>query len=286
MNPPRPDGRLFVVGTPIGNLDDITLRALRVLREASLIAAEDTRVTAKLLSRHNISTPTTSILGAGATRNISGILRRLREGESVALVTDAGTPSVSDPGYELVSAAAIEGIPISPIPGPSALAAAVSTAALRGEGLRFIGFLPRRGKRRKELLQAAVDDRALVVLYESPRRLAETLHELSRLAPERPCAIFRELTKIHEEIYRGTLASAALRFNDGTRGEIVLAIEGNSEMCHQEITDDALLALIREGLDAGRSVKDVSVSLSKGLGLPRKAVYEMAVSEMRMRDRH
>lgn len=283
MSPPRAAGRLYVVGTPIGNLDDITIRALQTLRDVSLIAAEDTRVTAKLLARHNISTPTTSILGEGAARNTAVILRRLREGESVALVTDAGTPSVSDPGCELVSAAANEDIPISPIPGPSALAAAVSIASLRGEGIRFIGFLPRRGRRRKELLQAAVDDRALVILYESPRRLGETLRELSHLCPDRPCAILRELTKLHEETYRGTLAAAAMRFDDGTRGEVVIAIEGRCDTDQQEITDDTLRELIREELDAGRSVKDVSVSLSNGLGLPRKAVYEMAVSEMRIR---
>ncbi len=275
-------GTLFVVGTPIGNLEDISLRALRVLGEVALIAAEDTRVTAKLNRRHGIGTPLTSFREQNAARAIPELLARLRSGDDVALVTDAGTPSVSDPGVDLVAAAGEAGIKVVPIPGPSALATALSVAGYTGEGVRFLGFLPRSGKRRKERIQAISQDPSLVVLYEAPKRLAQTLKELADACGERQAAVLRELTKMHEEVARGTLAQLAERFGGRVLGEITVVLAG-TDVEEMEITDDRLVALVRGELEKGHSVKDVATNLSRGLGVPRKRVYDIAVAEMQLK---
>jgi 16S rRNA (cytidine1402-2'-O)-methyltransferase len=272
-------GTLFVVGTPIGNLEDISLRALRVLGEVSLIAAEDTRVTAKLTRKHGIGTPLTSFREQNATRAIPELLARLQQGSDVALVTDAGTPSVSDPGVDLVAAAGEAGISVVPIPGPSALATAISVAGYKGEGVRFLGFLPRSGRRRKERIQAIAEDPSLIVLYEAPKRLAQTLRELGETCGERKAAVLRELTKMHEEVARGTLAQLAERFGGRVLGEITIVIAG-TDVDQLEIDHDRLVALVRVEIEKGHSVKDVSTNLSRGLGVPRKRVYEIAVAEM------
>jgi 16S rRNA (cytidine1402-2'-O)-methyltransferase len=280
------NGCLYVVSTPIGNLEDMTFRAVRILKESALIAAEDTRVTAKLAQKYGISTRMISIRGERAKSNVDEILARLENGATVALVTDAGTPSVSDPGLELVSRAHDLCICVTPVPGASALAAAVATAGLPGEGVRFLGFLPRDGRRRKEILASIRTESALTILYESPRRTGETLAELALTCKDRRGAVLRELTKMHEEIVRAPLPDLASRFREGTLGEVTIAVEGVRQAnTEDELTEVSLLSMIETELNEGRSVKDIAASLSKGLGMPRKAVYEtaLAASLKRMR---
>jgi 16S rRNA (cytidine1402-2'-O)-methyltransferase len=273
-------GILYVVSTPIGNMEDITFRAVRVLTEVDLIAAEDTRVTAKLAARYDIETKIVSIRGKSAGKNCTFVLNQLQEGHNAALVTDAGTPSVSDPGLEIVARASACGILVSPVPGPSALAAAVSVAGLSGEGVRFLGFLPRDGRRRKEIIASIRTENALTVLYESPRRTGETLRELAEVCGERQGAVLRELTKVYEEIARDTLTALAERFRDSVRGEVTVAVEGaRSTAADEAPSGEDLRAIIAKELNEGRSVKDIAASLSKGLGLSRKVIYALAIEE-------
>ncbi len=271
-------GVLYVVATPIGNLEDITFRAVRILRETAVIAAEDTRVTAKLTRRYDIHTPLVAIRGKSAKRNLSRLVEQLSAGDDVALVTDAGTPSVSDPGYDLVTAARAAGIRVSPIPGPSALAAAISVAGLFGEGVRFFGFLPRAGRRRRDLLSTIACERALSVIYESPRRLAATLSDLVELC-DREGAVLREITKINEEIVTGPLSALVERYGSTTvKGEVTLMVEGLRGP-GERLSDDELRQLIQRELAAGHTTRDIAASLSGGLEISRKTVYKMALEE-------
>jgi 16S rRNA (cytidine1402-2'-O)-methyltransferase len=272
---------LHVVGTPIGNLEDITLRALRVLGEVQVIAAEDTRVTRKLLSRHGIRTPLVSFREQNAARAIPELLGLLAAGRDVALVSDAGTPSISDPGQSLVAAALAAGFCVVPIPGPSALTAAVSVAGLGGEGLSFAGFPPRTGAGRRRALERIAADRAVTVLYEAPGRLAATLRDLAAACgPEREAAVCRELTKLHEEVLRDTLGALAARFADGTRGEIAVVIAGAPEPAALDVDDAKLRRMVAAGLASGRSARDVAAELAASLGLPRKRIYALAIEEV------
>jgi 16S rRNA (cytidine1402-2'-O)-methyltransferase len=272
----RDGGTLFVVGTPIGNLKDITVRALEVLRGVSVIAAEDTRVTARLLGRYDISTPCVSFREQNARRAVPSLLARLEGGDDVALVSDAGTPSISDPGEQLVDAASRAGITVSPIPGPSALASAISVAALRGDGVRFVGFLPRSTKKREDRLSAIAVDPSISVLYESPSRLGRTLGDLARVCPDRPAVVLREMTKIHEEIARGSLDDLADRFSGRVKGEVTVVVAGN-EQTMEEISTARLTQLVVAQVNAGGSAKDVAANLSRALGVSRKRIYEIAV---------
>jgi 16S rRNA (cytidine1402-2'-O)-methyltransferase len=277
-------GTLYVIGTPIGNLRDISPRALEILGSVSVIAAEDTRVIAKLLSRSGISTPTTALHEHNSQRAVPALVARLMNGSSVALVSDAGTPAISDPGTPLVAACHAQGIAVSPIPGPSALTAAVSASGLSGDGLRFEGFLPRSGRKRKQrLLRIAVDE-SLVVLYESPHRLAETLAQLRELCPGRIGAVARELTKIHEEIVVGPIEELAQRFGEATLGEIVIVLAGanrrDDEDGEEEDEDERLRRLVRAEIDKGRSAKDTAAALAAALGVPKKKIYEMAIEQV------
>jgi 16S rRNA (cytidine1402-2'-O)-methyltransferase len=272
----RDGGTLFVVGTPIGNLEDITVRALEVLRSVSVIAAEDTRVTARLLGRYKISTPCVSFREQNARRAVPDLIARLKDGNDVALVSDAGTPSISDPGEQLVDAASRVGITVSPVPGPSALASAMSVAALRGDGVRFVGFLPRSTRKREDRLLAIAVDPSVSVLYESPSRLGRTLKDLARACPDRSAVVLREMTKIHEEIARGSLEDLADRFSDRVKGEITVVVAGN-EQTMEEISTVRLTQLVVAQVNAGGSAKDVAVNLSRALGVPKKRIYEIAV---------
>jgi len=274
-------GTLYVVGTPIGNLEDITLRALRILGDAAVIAAEDTRVTAKLLARHQIGTPCVSLREQNAARAVPELVARLESGDDVALVSDAGTPSISDPGLDLAAAAADAGIEVSPIPGPSALAAALSVAALRGEGARFHGFLERGGPARARQLTAISVDPACAVIYEAPTRLRRTLLDLEEACGSRRAVVLREATKLHEEIARGSLDELAERFDGEVRGEVTLVVAGAApeEGSGDEISEERLRELVREQVAAGRSTRDVSAALAVALGLPRKKIYDLVVAE-------
>ncbi len=225
---PPAGGRLFVVATPIGNLGDVTLRAIEVLRAVPLIAAEDTRLTRRLLGRHEIPTRMISFHARNAERRLPELLANLRGGADLAVVTDAGTPGVSDPGEELVRAWAGEGGVVVPIPGASAVLAAVAASGVAGPRWTFEGFLPRRGRERRErLARIAADERGCVV-YEAPRRVVATLLDLaSACGPDRPAAICRELTKLHEEIVRGSLGELSAAASDGRltlRGEFALVV--------------------------------------------------------------
>jgi 16S rRNA (cytidine1402-2'-O)-methyltransferase len=274
---------LHVVGTPIGNLEDITLRALRVLGEVSLIAAEDTRVTRKLLARHGIRTPLVSFREQNASHAIPELLAHLAAGRSVALVSDAGTPSISDPGQTLVAAALAAGLLVAAVPGPSALTTAVSVAGLRGDGLRFAGFPPRKGRERARVLERIAADRAVTVLYEAPGRLAATLRDLAAFCgPEREAVVCRELTKLHEEVARGTLADIAERFAAGARGEVTLVVSGATAArdAGADIDDGELRRMIATGLASGKSARDLAADLSAALGLPRRRIYTLAVEEV------
>ncbi len=274
-------GVLHVIGTPIGNLEDITLRALRVLGEVDVIAAEDTRVTRKLLARHGIRTPLVSFREQNAARATPELLDRLAAGRGVALVSDAGTPSISDPGRSLVAAALAAGFEVVPIPGPSALTAAVSVAGLDGESLRFWGFPPRSGRERRRALERIAGDRAVTVLYEAPGRLAATLRDLAAACGgHREAVVCRELTKLHEEVARGTLEELAARFAQGARGEIAVVISGAPPPEDADIDDAGLRRLVAAGLAAGKSARDVAADLSASLGLPRKRIYDLAIEEV------
>jgi 16S rRNA (cytidine1402-2'-O)-methyltransferase len=220
-------GTLYLVATPIGNLEDISLRALRILRQATVIAAEDTRHTRKLLTRHGIGARLVSLHQHNEYARTPALVRRLLAGDSVALVSDAGTPGVSDPGTALVRAAADAGVPIVPIPGPSAVLAALAASGLPAEPVTFLGFLPERGAERRRVLASVRGLSHTLVLFEAPHRLRETLEELLAALGERRIALARELTKVHEEVNRASLSETVRRFSaEVPRGEFTLVIEG------------------------------------------------------------
>jgi 16S rRNA (cytidine1402-2'-O)-methyltransferase len=216
-------GILYVVATPIGNLEDVTLRALRILREVSLVAAEDTRRTSKLLQHYSISTATTSLHEHNEYSKAPRLIERLRSGESIALVSDAGTPAISDPGARLVAAAHREGISVQPIPGPSAVTAAISAAGLDGEGFTFVGFPPNRASHRKKLLQRLATHELPIVFYEAPHRVLATLKDIQAELGERIVAVGRELTKIHELLAVRPI-SVWLATPPPAQGEFVLVV--------------------------------------------------------------
>lgn len=217
-------GTLYVVATPIGNLEDITLRALRVLGSVDLVAAEDTRTTRKLLAHHKISARLTSYHAHSGPAKVEQIVKALETGD-VALVGEAGTPCISDPGYPLVRAALERGHVVASIPGPSALTAAAAASGLPVDRLVFLGFLPRRPGRRRAALAERGEEPAALVLFEAPHRLRATLAEVLAVLGDRPVAVCRELTKLHEEIFHGTITAALAHFAE-PRGEFTLVIEG------------------------------------------------------------
>lgn len=219
-------GTLFVVATPIGNLEDITARALRVLSEVALIAAEDTRHSRKLLNHYGIRTPLISCHEHNEEQRQNVLLARLQAGESVALISDAGTPAIADPGYRLVRACHAAGVPVAPVPGPSALLAALSAAGEPTDRFVFEGFLPARAKAREETLRALRDEPRTVVCYETPHRLEAALEAMAGVwGAARPLVVARELTKLHEELFRGTVEEAMRHFGAArVRGELVLVL--------------------------------------------------------------
>lgn len=220
-------GTLYIVATPIGNLEDVTLRALRILKEVDLIACEDTRQTAKLLRRYGIPTPTISFHEHNERERTPHLIQRLKEGQSVALVSDAGTPVLSDPGLVLIDRALAEGIPIVPIPGPSALTTALMAAGLPMERFLFVGFLPATRSQRITMLKMLRDFPYPLVLFEAPHRLRHTLEDLCEAWGNRPVVLAREMTKIHEEFLRTTLEDLRRQMaSRDVRGEIVLVVGG------------------------------------------------------------
>lgn len=271
-------GTLYVVATPLGNLEDVTLRSLRVLREVALVACEDTRRTATLLRAHGIATPTTSYFEHNERGKGERILAALREGRDVALVSDAGTPGISDPGYRLVRDARVEGIPVVPVPGPSAAVAALSVSGLPTDRFLFVGFLPSRGGARREALRALAAGRETLVAYESPVRVVAALEDMRELLGDREAFLCREATKLHEEYVRGHLSElrALLAARESVKGEIVIVVKGATEPPKPEEQPEALFArLVAEGRTRRQAVKETA----RALGLPARDVYRRVLRE-------
>ena len=273
-------GRLYVVATPIGNLGDVTLRAIEVLGEVPLIAAEDTRLSRRLLDRHGIKTRMVSYHARSGPGRLNELLEHLRGGADLALVTDAGTPVVSDPGGELVAAWAAEGGAVVPIPGASSVLAALVASGVAGPRWSFEGFLPRSGRdRRDRLARIAADERATVV-FEAPSRVAATLGDLAAACgPDRPAAICRELTKLHEEVVRGGLGALADAARNGEltlRGEFVLVVGEARNVPGDDEAAEALpaaLAEVERLVAAGSSRADAARQVATTTGIPRRRLY-------------
>ena len=271
-------GVLHIVATPIGNLEDVTARALRVLREVDLIAAEDTRVTKNLLRHFGIPTPLVRHDAHVEHRGSGAILDRLMAGQSVALVCDAGTPLLSDPGQELVAEAVKLGIRVEPVPGPSALLAALVASGLPVGRFVFEGFLPRSNDRRERLIEIAREPRT-VVLYEGPHRVKETLADLASVCgPERGCAAGREITKKFEEFVRGTLAEVAAHFDQHEpRGEFVLVLGPGSGPPPEELAV-SVEVLLTDALARGLSTKDAAREVAVATGRSRRDLYALVTT--------
>ena len=265
---------LYIVSTPIGNLEDVTLRALRVLREVGLIVAEDTRVTRKLLSHYDIHTRLTSFNEHNQSSRIPDLLSTLRDTD-VALVSDAGTPGVNDPGKALVQAASSASVQVVAVPGASAVTAAVAVSGLVDEAFIYLGFLPRNKGERRRLLESLAFESRAAVAFESPRRIRQSLEVMSETLDDRPIAVCREMTKLHEEIFRGT-ASEALNYFEQPRGEFTLVIEGWTKSPDDDSELDALASTLlqrlrREGTGAKHAVSHVTAVT----GLSRRQVYQL-----------
>jgi 16S rRNA (cytidine1402-2'-O)-methyltransferase len=267
-------GALYVVATPIGHLEDITYRAVRILEEAALIAAEDTRKARILLDRYEIATPVTSFFEGNERRKLDVILDALLQGD-VALISEAGTPTVSDPGYPLVSAAIERGIPIVPVPGPSAHTAALVASGLPPDRFLFLGFLPRQTSDRAALLEEVARLQVTLILYESPRRVVETVEALHGALGNRPVALCRELTKLHEEIWRGDLAGALAYLRaQPPRGEYTVIVGGATDAdlrWDETRVRRALTEAMARGLSHSQAARDVA----KQSGWNRGDVYDL-----------
>ncbi len=263
---------LYIVATPIGNLEDITLRALRVLREVGLIAAEDTRITRKLLTRHGISTRLTSFHEHTSQSKLDSLVATLAESD-VALVSDAGMPGISDPGEALVRAAAMAGIPVVPVPGPSALSAAIAVSGLPASRVTYVGFLPRRQSQRKRMLQLLSSAPGVLVAFEAPHRLLDTLSAILETLGDRQIAACREMTKIHEEIFRGSISEAIAHFSN-PRGEFTLVIAG-SEGGQAPDSDEEALALASRLRAEGVRAQEAVATVAAATGLSRRKAYRI-----------
>ena len=276
-------GRLYVVATPIGNLADLSLRAIQVLRSVAVIAAEDTRLTRRLLDRHGIATPMSSFHARSGAGRLDELLARLRGGDDVALVSDAGTPTVSDPGEDLVAAWAAGGGAVIPIPGASAVLAAVAGSGVAGPRWAFEGFLARSGRERRERLARIAADPRGTVIYEAPGRVAATLVDLATACgDDRPAAICRELTKLHEEIVRAPLGELARRARGGEltlRGEFAIVVGSverpGSPATHAAEPPDvaAALAEVERLVAAGTARGEAARRVAAATGLPRRSLY-------------
>ncbi len=279
----RTPGTLYLVATPIGNLEDITTRAVRTLRAVDLVAAEDTRRTGRLLEHLGIHRPLRSYYDAVERERAPALVRELLAGRQVAVVSDAGTPGIADPGYRLVAAAIAAGIRVVPIPGPSAITAFLPVSGLPTDRFAFEGFLPARRAERRRRLEELARDRRTLLFYEAGRRLAASLADMAQIFGARAAAIGRELTKLHEEIVRGDLGELAGCGTWSTvKGEVVIGVAGASQE-ERALEGDALDDEIRRRRAAGASVRDVAEVLAREHGLPRREVYRRALALDRSR---
>lgn len=269
-------GTLYLVATPIGNLEDLSARALRTLQHASLIAAEDTRVTRKLLSHFDIHTPLVSYFEHNKLSRLDAILRKLDEAD-VALVSDAGTPGLNDPGYELVRAALQAGHRVSPIPGPASPIAALVCSGLPTDAFLFRGYLPRKRTERRLAIEKVADLPYTLIFLETPHRLLESLRDLHDILGDRPSALARELTKMHEEVWRGTLAQARQHFVTA-RGEFVLVVGGRPKAHETQWTARRLREVVRRRLAAGQAPTALAAELSAESGWARREIYKIATT--------
>jgi len=270
-------GKLFVVATPLGNLEDLTFRARRVLGEVALVAAEDTRRTRKLFERYQISTRLVSYREQNHTRVLPKLLSVLTEGGDLALVSDAGTPGVSDPGALLVKEAGQRGIRVVPIPGPSASACALSVSGLPGSGFVFIGFLPARKEARLKSLQELKQEKRTMVFYEAPHRLKKSLQDMADVLGPRDAVLSREMTKLHEEFIRGSLHEIAREIEHragAIRGELTLVVAGAFESESKGLTREELIAIIRED---SRPVREIVSDLAKTTNISRSELYRLVL---------
>jgi 16S rRNA (cytidine1402-2'-O)-methyltransferase len=266
-------GTLYIVATPIGNLEDITTRAVRILREVDLIACEDTRQTRKLLDRYSIAKPLVSYHEHNEQARSAGLLRELEAGKNVALVSDAGTPLIADPGYRLVEQARQKGIAVSPIPGPSALLAALSASGLPTDSFSFHGFLPPKKGQRRKLLEELRPSEATLVFYEAPHRIVDALEDVAEILGPRPVVLARELTKIHEEFLRGTAADIreVLAKRASVKGEITVMIgKGESPQVDDTPIAEAVEKLVESGVPRMEALKTVA----RQRGLSKGEVYK------------
>ncbi len=268
---------LYLVATPIGNLEDISPRALRILGQVGLIAAEDTRVTAHLLQHFNLQTPLRSYHEHNKLTRLDAILEALASGD-VALVSDAGTPAINDPGYELVRAVLAAGHTVTPIPGPSAPIAALSASGLPSDRFLYLGYLPRKHGERCQALQQAASLPYTLIFLETPHRLVEALKDILEILGDRPMAVARELTKLHEEIVRAPVSAALAHFEaQPPRGEITLVIAGASAS-EERWSDERLLEAIQQRRRQGQAAAQIAAELADLSGWPRKTIYRL-VSE-------
>lgn len=271
-------GTLYIVATPIGNLEDITLRALRVLREVDWIACEDTRQTRKLLEHFGIAKPMVSYHNHNESGRAAQLMQKLMSGGSGALVSDAGTPLISDPGYRLVQAAIAAAIPVVPIPGVSAVVSALSAAGLPTDSFRFCGFLPPKSSQRRKTLEQWKPETATLIFYETPHRILEALEDVAAVMGPRPVVVARELTKLHEEFLRGTAAEvrAALASRPSVKGEITLLIGKTDELQTDDTPlEEAVRAAEQDGMPRMEAIKQVA----RQRGLSKREVYRLIAGD-------
>jgi 16S rRNA (cytidine1402-2'-O)-methyltransferase len=261
---------LFVIATPIGNLEDISLRALRILKEVKLIAAEDTRKTSRLLNHYQITTLMTSYYEHNKLVKLNRMLDYLAEGD-MALVSEAGMPGISDPGYELIVAAIEHGITVVPIPGASAVTTALAVSGLATDRFTFLGFLPNKSAGRRRVLESVAAEKSTLIILEAPHRLRDSLKDILAILGDRHLAVCRELTKIHEEIFRGTISEALVHFT-APKGEFTLVIDGNKNEGPKELTNE-ISKKLRDLRLAGMSAKEAIAGVAAETGLSKRELY-------------
>jgi 16S rRNA (cytidine1402-2'-O)-methyltransferase len=267
-------GILYIVSTPIGNLEDITLRALRILKEVNIIAAEDTRHSQKLLSKYDIHTPLTSYHDHNKEEKAPVLVAKMLDGQTVALISDAGTPGISDPGYFLINLAVDQKIPVIPIPGATAAIAALSVSGLPTDSFVFEGFLPSKHTARLKRLEELKTEKRTLVFYEAPHRIIATVDDILNILGDRKAVVTRELTKVHEEAIRGSMTEILARLNSGsTKGEFTIILHGATETPAEQHLDtkEYLQNLM---LHRGLSKKEAISVAAEELGLPKKEVYK------------
>ncbi len=270
-------GTLYLVATPIGNLGDITSRALEILRRVAFVACEDTRHSRVLLEHFGLSPETVSLPAFAEGQRAGRILDRIAAGEDCALITDAGSPGISDPGERLVAEALERGVSVVPVPGPTALVAALSASGLPTGRFHFLGFLPRKGPERRAMLEEVAQLSATLVLYESPRRLGETLADLLEAWGDRRACVARELTKVHEEFVRALLSELAARYAaEEPRGEVVVLVEGRTG--ERRWSEEELRRALEEGLARGEKLKALSTELARRAGWSGQDVYRLGLN--------